>query len=239
MPKVIKSKPSGRYATFTKSLTWLKWITLILVVSVVALLASAPFYIYHQFNAAAPIAKIEFSPIGEQEYTATLYSGNLCSGEDFVIYGDQLQLDASFIKWQGWAVLLGFESKYKLDRLSGRYRDITEQGDKPKKYYDIAPEVWFDIFDEDKLEGQSGLFIDSQYGSSVYVDINPELTYIIYRTEDGLIAKSYDRTNAEFVDGILTIRITNPCGDQESLLSSITQKTNTMAVKLVTAIRQL
>ena len=127
MPKPTTKKPNSLYAKLTKSLAWLKWITLILVVIVVVLLASAPFYIYHQFNAAAPIAKIEFSPIGEQEYTATLYSGNLCSGEDFVVYGDQLQLDASFIKWQGWAVLLGFESKYKLDRLSGRYRDITDQ----------------------------------------------------------------------------------------------------------------
>jgi len=41
--------------------------------------------------------------------------------------GDEWQIDARVLKWRGMAVLIGFDTLYRLDRLSGRYRDITQE----------------------------------------------------------------------------------------------------------------
>ncbi|MEH6649840.1 MAG: hypothetical protein V7707_07445 [Motiliproteus sp.] len=199
-----------------------------------ALLFISPFYIYNVFNKETPIAKLEFTTTSYKNHTAYLSSGELCSTKEFKIFGDQAQIDASFIKPKGWAVAMGFESKYRLDRLSGRYTSTKEQNKMPKHSYNLSSEIFFDIFSNQKLNGESSLLIDSQYGSSIYIDIDPKLTYIIYRTEDALIAKSKQRPSMKFgKDGVLTIEINNACGTPEGIFSMLAKEVNNIAVMFI------
>jgi hypothetical protein len=211
----------------------LKWFLVLFIIAFLILIVISPFYIYERYNAEFPIAELRFSPIGYQKHKAFLSTGDLCMTEEFIVFGDQFQLDASFIKWTSWAVLLGFESKYKLNRFSGRYQNNIEQNTKNNLSYDLSPEVWFDIFSSENVKGQAGFLVDSQYGSSVYAEIHPELTYRVYRTEDALTIKSYKELRATPINGITLIEINKACGNKSSIFDRIAKLVNKFAVKLL------
>lgn len=196
-------------------------------------MAVAPLYVYERFNQEQAIAKIEFTQQSDQMFLAHVYKGEFCFKEDFPISGDQIQLDASFLKWKGWAVLLGFESLYRLDRLSGRYSKIEDQRTRALSNHDLAAEVVFDVFIDSGLDGESSWMVDSQYGSSVYIDIRPDLIYKIYKTEDGLVAKSEPKPGLQRQDGVLMINIENPCAKMENSVGPLLKKINDTVLKIL------
>ncbi len=164
---------------------------------------------------------------------ANFYSGKYCFGENYLVYGDQVQLDASFLKWKGWAALLGFESSYRLDRLSGRYRSIEDQEYKKKKYHKMTPELVFDDFIEPNLRGESNWIVDSIYGSSVYVDIDSSRIYTIYKTEDALVAKSETKLELNARNRITAAQVNNACLKESGMFGSIAKWINNLFVNIL------
>ena len=78
---------------------------------------------YNRLTYEQPVAEIVFEARGPQHFRATL--AQVPSGElqMFMLAGDEWQLDARVLKWKGWANLLGLDAQYRLERVSGRYRD--------------------------------------------------------------------------------------------------------------------
>ena len=81
---------------------------------------------YNRLTYEQPVAEIVFEARGPQRYRATL--AQVPSGElqMFMLAGDEWQLDARVIKWTPRAVQLGAEPLYRVERLSGRYRDLAQ-----------------------------------------------------------------------------------------------------------------
>jgi hypothetical protein len=204
----------------------LRWTLILGVLSLTFLLLTAPFQTYSQFNAEEAIAELEFDKLSEQSYLAHLSTGNLCVVHDYPIQGDQWQLDAQFIKWNGPAVMLGFKSRYQLDRLSGRYSDIDQQNKTNSSATDLTPELFLTLFPSDKEDNSKGFFIDTLYGSSVYMNIDETKRYRIYKTEDALIVRSEERAISTTNDGVLTISITKACKSNPSLLNRFSKQIN-------------
>jgi hypothetical protein len=73
-----------------------------------------------------PIATINFDQVEEQYYDVLIVDAN---GEQhrFNVHGDQWQLDTRIIKWKGYFSGFAIKPAYRLDRLSGRYYDITKE----------------------------------------------------------------------------------------------------------------
>jgi len=191
-----------------------------------ALLSSAPFYIYDRFNQETPVARLSFIKTDDFNYIAQLQQGDFCSNRQFMVLGDQFQLDAGFVKWKGLAVLLGFEPRYRLDRLSGRYSNLNAQNSLETISHNLAPDLLFDFFDETAPEGKQGWLIDTRYGSSVYLSIDPSLLYQIFATEDGLIARTEPILNYNRQNGELQIDITQGCSGSPSTLESMSTSLN-------------
>ncbi|MDC0598543.1 hypothetical protein OAP18_01675 [Gammaproteobacteria bacterium] len=202
----------------------------------IALLGMSPFYIYEQFNTEVPVAKLEFQQISNQEFIAKLSQGDFCEQEQFAIFGDQWRLDASFMKWKGPAVALGLESRYRLDRLEGRYRIAAEQNTSKTMAHNLAPEVWLDIFEDKEVEGEPRYLIDTTFGTSVYLDIDTQKIYTVYKTEDGLIAKAEARPVPEYQNGLLVIEVNRGCGMAPpfitELVDNLATEVNQLALKL-------
>ena len=213
-----------------KTLKYFRRLTLLSIAGVTALLLSTPFYIYDQFNQETPVARLAFKQTGDYNFTALLQQGDFCSSQAFTILGDQFQLDAGFVKWKGLGVILGFKPRYRLDRLSGRYSDITRQNNLDNLAHNLAPDVLFDFFDENTPAGSSGWLMDTRYGSSVYLNIDPSLRYTVYATEDGLITRA--ESPAEFIreNGQLQIEITQGCAGSPTVLAQWSETLNSMAV---------
>ncbi len=201
---------------------------LLTVIVVMALLSSAPFYIYDRFNQETPVARLSFVKTGDFNYMAQLQQGDFCGNRQFKVLGDQFQLDAGFVKWKGLAVLLGFEPRYRLDRLSGRYSSLNAQNSLETISHDLAPDVLFDFFDETTPQGNQGWLIDTRYGSSVYLTIDPSLQYQVFATEDGLIARSQPIQDFKRQNGELQIDITQGCGGSPSTVESMSRSLNSL-----------
>lgn len=101
--------------------------SLLLAVAAVLFVVSLNLHTYARLTNERPVAEIVFEARGPQTFNATL--AQVPSGEIqmFVLSGDEWQLDARVLKWQGWANLLGLDAQYRLERVSGRYRDIEQE----------------------------------------------------------------------------------------------------------------
>ena len=181
------------------------------IVLVGGMLVMTPFYVYEVFNQEFPIARLEFRRINDFEYLARLNRGDFCTLEEYSILGDQFQIDAGFVKWKGPAVLLGFKPRYRLDRLTGRYREVQRQNSQPSMAHDLAPDMLFDFFSDNAREDEDGWLIDTSFGSSVYYSVDPTLRYTVYATEDGLILRSEPISKYSPETGNLVIDITEAC----------------------------
>jgi len=205
-----KQKKKGWIRTLMRVWYWMP----VLLILLLTLSLVAPFYVYSRFNSQQPVARVEFESLGNNWYLASVTRFPECTTASYRIHGDQWQLDAAFVKWKGIAVLLGAESRVVLDRLSGRFRQIVQAKDQELTLHDLKPDTWFNL-SEPVVDGSDSLFVDSYFGASVYLDIQPDKSFWVYKTEDGLISKSRPRSLITQQDGVMTLVIEQGCGNAD------------------------
>lgn len=177
------------------------------------LLFAATVYTYERLTAEALIAELRFDPAGERQYVATLRTGDRCEERTFPLFGEQWRVDAEFLKWKYWALLLGLDSQYRLDRLEGRYRTAAEQNSRPNVSYDLADRTAVDLVSVAGALGRFNFLLDATYGSSTYQDIDVDSIHYVYRTTTGIITRREPRPTPPEGDAPLAITINDACGD--------------------------
>jgi hypothetical protein len=214
--------------TFTISLL------LVIVLTVLAvLLVAANVYTYHRLTAESVIAELRFEPTGDRQYLAHLRTGDRCEERVLPVFGDQWRVDAEFLKWQYWALLLGLDSQYRLDRLEGRYRSVEEQNTAPKVAHDLAGDTAVDVVSIAHALGSWNFLLDATYGTSTYEDIDPGRVYRVYRTTTGIITRSEPRPTAGAKGEPLAIDVTAACGAPPTLWRRVTQAVDRTAMALL------
>ena len=170
----------------------LGWSLVLIVVlgALAVVLLSASVYTYHRLSGETLIAELRFDQSGDREYAAHLRTGDRCDERVLTVYGDQWRVDAEFLKWKYWALLLGLDSQYRLDRLEGRYRSVVDQNSQPKLAHDLRDETAVDVVSLAEGLGRWNFLIDASYGSSTYQDIDPANVYYVYRTQTAIITRS-------------------------------------------------
>ena len=83
-------------------------------------------YTYKVFNHEDTIAEVRFEELGPQYYRLYLIPEGKAA-QTYEIRGDEWQIDARVIKWKGLANLAGMRTVYRLERLSGQYRDVQQE----------------------------------------------------------------------------------------------------------------
>jgi hypothetical protein len=143
-------------------------------------------YSYKQILVGQPVATISFDTIEEQYYEALVVDAN-GNQQRFNLHGDQWQLDARTIKWQGY--FSGFEIKpaYRLDRLSGRYFDIhKETVEKRSTFSIINSPLQLDLWQFINEHPQWFSVIDANYGTARYLPMRSGALYEISLVANGL-----------------------------------------------------
>lgn len=128
------------------------------------------------------IATLTFDSIPNQSqiFIAHLNDAEGSKIDDYTLFGDQWRMDAGFIKMEYWANVFGVDSKYTLDRLEGRYKNIEDQNNKKKQSYQL---------EDHNLIDTMSFFVDTTYGSSVYTDIKINTKYSVFKTPTGLMVR--------------------------------------------------
>ena len=188
------------------------WIIVLLgALSVVLLTATV--YTYDRLSAETLIAELRFDQTGERQYVASLKTGDGCDARTYPVLGDQWRVDAEFLKWKYWALLLGLDSQYRLDRLEGRYRSVAEQNSQPNVAHALSEPTAVDLVSIAESLGSWNFLLDATYGSSTYQDIDVDRVYYVYRTTTGIITRQGPRATLPPPGEPLSVTIEGACGD--------------------------
>lgn len=80
---------------------------------------------YVPLPADQPLVTLSFEAQGAQRYEVSLQQGQ--EARAVILEGDLWQLDLHVLRWKSLAELIGLESGYRLERLSGRYLAVEQQ----------------------------------------------------------------------------------------------------------------
>lgn len=162
--------------------------------AVTALLLALNMYTYHRLTYEKPLVKLAFSKQGFQQYRVTLeYLDTVSQGqgkrEEFILAGDEWQLDARVLRWKPVVQLLGFNAVYRLERLNGRYAEVEDELSQPRTVYALAPGQGLDIWSLTQQFRQWLDWIDAYYGSAAYLPMVDNAEYLVVITQSGLVAR--------------------------------------------------
>ena len=188
------------------------WLVAVFAALFVVLLAATVFT-YNRLTSETLIAELRFDALGNRQYVAHLRTGDRCDERTFPVFGDQWRVDAEFLKWKYWALVLGLDSQYRLDRLEGRYRSAVEQNSAPNVAHDLKPPNAVDVVELAGALGSWNFLLDATYGSSTYQDIDTTNVYYVYRTTTGIITR-FEPRPVQSTGAPLEITIDNACTER-------------------------
>jgi hypothetical protein len=168
------------------SLEWLVGL-LLLAVATLMVVISMNLYTYDRLTHESKVAEVSFEGIGPQYFRTLLKLQNKIQILD--LRGDDWQMDARILKWRGTAVLLGFDTLYRLDRLSGRYRDINQEKTAPRTVYSLSEGKGLDLWLMAKKYKRWVPWVDALYGSATYMPMVDGASYTVSFSLTGLLAR--------------------------------------------------
>ena len=164
---------------------------LILAGFVIVLLLFSNLHNYQRLTWEKPLANIYIHRLKPQQYQLTIaYNDDSEEPQYFMLNGDQWQLDARILKWKGWANLLGLNSYYQLDRLSGRYADIQQARNRAPSLFDLSPPSrGLDVWKLKQLLQSRMSFVDTLFGQSVFMPMADGAQYQLSIGQSGLLVR--------------------------------------------------
>jgi len=160
----------------------------LLVCAVLIWSAALNLHTYRRLTYEAPVAELQFDAIGTQQFQAELVSIGR-SASTFELQGDGWQLDARILKWHGVAVLLGLDTMYRLDRLSGRYNDVEQERTAPRTVFKLSKEPGLDIWSVARLYEGWIPWVDAIHGSATFMPMVDGARFAVTVSSSGLVAR--------------------------------------------------
>lgn len=162
---------------------------LCLLLAALAFALALNLYTWHRLTLEQPVAQLDFKQLGPERFRARLLTANAPAAV-YVLSGDQWQLDARVIKWHPWAALLGFDARYQLARLSGRYRQLDAARRRDHTVYDLAPQRGLDVLTAAQYLPAWLDPVDARFGSAAYVPMADGAHFSVSLSQSaGLIAR--------------------------------------------------
>lgn len=142
---------------------------------------------YARLTHEAEVGTISFTQ-RQDSYLATISFPDQPTRQ-FDLKGDEWQLDTRILKWKPWATLLGKDTYYQLDRVSGRYRDPEQARNTLPSVADLRDAKWLDIWGLARDYPSLLFMVDAEYGSSVFLPILDGVSYRITMSDSGVLAR--------------------------------------------------
>jgi len=168
-------------------------VLLVLAAAVAALgtagaMLAASLHTYARLSQEQEAARAVFRELAPKRYEMLL----VLKGEaarSFEIRGDEWQIDARVLKWKGLGTLLGLDTLYRFERLSGRYADSGQEKNAPRTVYPLAAETSFDLWSLLKEHQRWLPLADALYGSATYAPMADGAQYSINVSTTGLLVR--------------------------------------------------
>ena len=161
-----------------------------LVLGIGLMLAGIDFMSYKRLSVDKPILTISFERLGEQYFQATLLDIERGGESSFEIHGEQWQVDARIIRWEGLMQTFGARPGYRLDRLSGRYYSLEDERRKQRSVHQlVASRHGLDMWKWVQEHGHYIPLVDAVYGSATFLPMEDGAIFEISLSASGLAAR--------------------------------------------------
>ena len=161
---------------------------LLVLLGVAVGLVAASLHSYRRLTHEQLAANVSIRQLGERHFALTLESP-AAPARHFELRGDEWQIDARVMKWRGMGTLAGFDTVYRLERLSGRYTDLPREKSAPRTVHALAREEGFDLWPAIRRYHDWLPFADALYGSAAYVPLAENAAYSVTVSASGLVVR--------------------------------------------------
>ena len=170
----------------------------LLLLSVCAFLIAANVRTYQRLSFEQPAGEVQFARIGERQFNAVLSYPN---GEhaNFALRGDEWQVDARVLKWRAFANMVGFDTAYRLERISGRYTRVEDERAQARTVYSLNEPQRIDPWDVVHRYHAWIPWIDALYGSATYLPMADGALYEIKVSQSGLVSRPLNQAARDAV----------------------------------------
>jgi hypothetical protein len=174
------------------------WRALVLLVSFALTLAltGAGFALrgYRLLAEETPVVEIDAHILSPQRWSLVLHWPDGATRQ-VMLAGDAWRVEAVVLKWKLPAMLAGLPPLYRLDRLSGRYDDATDEAQAPRTVIDFNEAGGFDLLDLHKQYPQWVPDVDVLFGSGVFLPLVDQGHYAVSLMRTGaLVARPDEAT---------------------------------------------
>jgi len=145
-------------------------------------------YTYARLAHEQEAARVSMRQLDERLYVVSVQT-RTGAPRHFQLRGDEWQMDARVLKWRAMGNLLGFDTVYRLERVSGRYGDITQERAAPRTVYALAEDPGLDFWSLLKKHHRYVPFADALYGSAAYVPMAEGAEYVVTVSTSGLVVR--------------------------------------------------
>jgi hypothetical protein len=162
-------------------------------VSVFGMMLFAGFFLraFHSFAWEQPVAEVIVQPTDKpklSEVTLIMLSKKDTIKKDtFLIHGDYWMVEGDVVKWTYMANFLGLNTRYRLNRIRGRFENEEEEKSTSPTVYNLSTKqgnfFWKTMY---KLYKHFP-FVRSVFGNAVYQSNELPQKYQIYITQSGFI----------------------------------------------------
>jgi len=153
---------------------------------------------YQRLSYEQPAGELQLSRVADRQFDAVL---SYPDGEraNFPLRGDEWQVDARVLKWHAFANLVGFDTAYRLERISGRYSHIEEERTEPRTVYDLHSPGRIDPWELVHRYRSWVPWMDALYGSATFLPMADGALYEIKVSQSGLVARPLNQAAREAV----------------------------------------
>lgn len=182
----------------------------ILLLAFSAFLLASNLYTYQRLTYEQPVAEVSFVQRGKQDFKVEIKSLDSSFQRSFNLQGDEWQLDAQVLTWQGVASLFGLDANYRLHRIAGRYLSIEQERQSPRSVFSLVKELpyaksipidtgQFDLWQFAHEQQRWLHWVDAAYGSAVFLPMTDGATYNVTISRTGLIARPANKAARQAV----------------------------------------
>ena len=178
----------------------------VLGAALAAVLLAQNIQTYARLTYERPVATVQLRQLASRYFEVTVVQpafkpGGASRTAVYPVNGDDWRIEAQVLKWKPWANVLGLDTQYRLDRLSGRYEDIEQERTGARSVHalsggDVGTEVlgttlpWkISAWDTARRYRRYVDAVDTLYGSAAYMPMADGARYEVWITQSGLIAR--------------------------------------------------
>jgi hypothetical protein len=160
----------------------------LLLIVTAAGLVTANLYTYARLTHEQEAARVTTKQLDERRFAVTVQTRGR-PARYYRVQGDEWQIDARVLKWRAMGNLLGFDTVYRLERLSGRYGDVNLERSAPRTVHELAQDPGIDFWRLARRYHEYLPLADALYGSAAYVPMAEGAEYVVTVSASGLVVR--------------------------------------------------